>query len=92
MEPTPNEFKRDLGNIKENLKSGAESVRKNVKQGLEETGWSDRYQELAGQVQDRTKEYVDVSEDWIKEHPFYTVLGAAAVGFVAGLLIRGGRD
>ncbi|XGC82126.1 YqjD family protein [Bdellovibrio bacteriovorus] len=92
MEPTPNDFKRDLGNIKENLKSGAESVRKNVKQGIEETNWREKYEDLQEQIQSRASDAVDASEDFIKEHPFYTVLGAAAVGLVAGLLLRGGRD
>ncbi|UOF02380.1 DUF883 family protein [Bdellovibrio reynosensis] len=92
MEPTPNDFKRDLGNIKDNLKSGAENVRKNVKQGIEETNWREKYEDLQEQIQSRASDAVDASEDFIKEHPFYTVLGAAAVGLVAGLLIRGGRD
>lgn len=92
MEPTPNDFKRDLGSIKENLKSGAENVRKNVKQGIEETNWREKYEDLQEQIQSRASDAVDASEDFIKEHPFYTVLGAAAVGLVAGLLLRGGRD
>nr|WP_295900911.1 hypothetical protein [uncultured Bdellovibrio sp.] len=77
METTPNDFKNSIGNIKENVKKG-------VKQELQSSGWEDRYHA----VQDKEREAMDVSEDFVKAHPYYTILGAATVGFVAGMLIR----
>ncbi|KYG60339.1 YqjD family protein [Bdellovibrio bacteriovorus] len=77
METTPNDFRSNLGNIKENVKQG-------VKQELDKSGWTDTY----NMAQDRAREAMDASEEFVKAHPFYTVLGAAAVGLVAGLLIR----
>lgn len=73
MEKTPNEFRSNIGSFKEN-----------VQQSLEESGWTDRYHT----VQAKAREAVDASEEFVKEHPFYTVLGAATVGFVAGMLLR----
>lgn len=77
METTPNDFRSNLGNIKEN-------VTQSVKQEMQRSGWEDRYHV----VQDKAREAVDASEEFVKAHPFYTVLGAATVGFVAGMLIR----
>lgn len=77
METTPNDFRSNLGNIKEN-------VTQSVKHEMQRSGWEDRYHA----VQDKAREAVDASEEFVKAHPFYTVLGAATVGFVAGMLIR----
>lgn len=76
METTTGEFRKNLGDIKENVAAK-----------LEKSAWNDRYHA----VQAKAQEAVEVSEDFVKEHPLYTVLGAAAIGFVAGMLIRGGR-
>jgi|GEM_PF-1917788 len=77
METTPNDFRSNLNNVKENVKQG-------LKQQLDRSGWTDRYEA----VQDKAKQAADASEDFIKAHPFYTILGATAVGFIAGMLIR----
>lgn len=71
METTPNDFRANLGHIKESVKKNAKS----------------EYQAL----QDKTRQAVDASEEFVKAHPFYTILGAATVGFVAGMLIRRNR-
>lgn len=42
-------------------------------------------------AKERASEAVHASEDFVKKYPFYTVLGAAAVGFLAGAIIRSGR-
>lgn len=73
METTTGEIRKKMGDIKEN-----------VAQSLEKSAWSDRYHA----VESRVKEGVDASEEFVKAHPFYTILGAAAVGFVAGALIN----
>lgn len=77
METTPNDFRSNLGTMKDNVK-------KNLKQELDDRGWTDRYHNL----QESARDAMDASEDFVKEHPYYTVLGAAAVGFIAGMLLR----
>ena len=39
----------------------------------------------------RAESAVSTSEDFVKDHPIATLLGAAAVGFVAGLIARRSR-
>lgn len=73
METSPSEFRSNLGSIKEG-----------ASQFLDKEQWMDRYHT----AQEKAREAVDASEDFVKAHPFYTVLGAATVGFVAGMLIR----
>ncbi|KYG64937.1 hypothetical protein AZI86_12120 [Bdellovibrio bacteriovorus] len=84
METTSNEFKKELGNIKDNVRQGANSIRQNVEQQIENSNWQERYEEL----RKRAGEAVEASEDFVKEHPYYTLLGAAAVGFLAGMILR----
>lgn len=84
METTPNEFRKDLGQIKDNVRQGANSIRQNVEQQVEESNWQERYEDL----RKRAGEAVEASEDFVKEHPYYTMLGAAAVGFLAGMILR----
>lgn len=73
METTTGEIRKKMGDIKEN-----------VAHSLEKSAWSDRYHA----VESKVREGVDASEEFVKAHPFYTILGAAAVGFVAGALIN----
>ncbi len=84
METTPNEFRKDLGQIKDNVRQGANSIRQNVEEQIEASGWQDRYEDL----RKRAGEAVEASEDFVKEHPYYTLLGAVAVGFLAGMILR----
>ncbi|MGE5085173.1 MAG: DUF883 family protein [Bacillota bacterium] len=49
--------------------------------------WEERYKA----VQEKTRQAVDSTTDFVKEHPFSTVLGAAAVGFLAGVITRSRR-
>jgi ElaB/YqjD/DUF883 family membrane-anchored ribosome-binding protein len=39
-------------------------------------------------VLDKSKEYADVADDYVRENPWSAVGMAAAVGLVLGLLIR----
>lgn len=84
METSPNEFRKDLGTIKENVRQGANSLRQNVEQQIENSGWQERYEDL----RERASQAMEASEDFVKEHPYYTLLGAATIGFVAGMLLR----
>ena len=45
--------------------------------------WQDSYEDMRYQAQQARH----ASEDFIKEHPLSTVLGAAAVGFLVGKII-----
>ncbi|WP_413584703.1 DUF883 family protein [Bdellovibrio sp. HCB274] len=49
--------------------------------------WQNGYKE----VQNRARQAVDSSTDFVNEHPVSSVLGACAVGFVAGMLLRSRR-
>jgi len=49
--------------------------------------WSDRFDTIKGRAQDA----ISTSEDFVKEHPLGTVLGACAIGFVVGLIARRNR-
>jgi ElaB/YqjD/DUF883 family membrane-anchored ribosome-binding protein len=40
------------------------------------------------EIQSRAREYVESGENLVRQHPFYAVLGAAAVGVVVGLMMR----
>ena len=44
--------------------------------------------EKAKKVAKKTEDAVEASSEFVKEHPFYTLAGAAALGFVAGVLVR----
>lgn len=76
MEPIQNDIKNSFGNIK-----------KNVKREFEGGPLKEGYREL----EKRARGAMEASEDVIREYPISTVLGAAAVGFVAAMLVRRGR-
>ena len=84
MDSTTNDIRNNLGNVKENVKQGANSIRQSVEQEIDAAGWQERYEEL----RERAATAVDASQDFVKAHPYYTILGAATVGFVAGMLLR----
>lgn len=73
METTSGEFRRRASEIKEN-----------VAHEFNRSGLRERYDAVEARVRDG----VDASEEFVREHPFYTILGAATVGFVAGVLLR----
>ncbi len=47
-----------------------------------------RLQEIEGQAVDRAKEAARVTDDYVHDHPWQAIGIAAAVGFVAGLLMN----
>ena len=49
--------------------------------------FGEAYDTIKGKAQDA----FSASADFVREHPFTTVLGACAVGFVAGLIARRSR-
>lgn len=68
---TVNEFKSDI-------KGAAKDAKSTLRNEL-----GDRYEEFRSQA----KEAVSQSENFVKEHPLSTVLGACAVGFIAGAIL-----
>ncbi|QDK38379.1 YqjD family protein [Bdellovibrio sp. NC01] len=68
---------------KSEIKSKAEDMQSDMR-----SMWADRYD----QIKSRAKDAYSTSEDFVKDHPVATVLGACAIGFVAGLLARRSRD
>ncbi|MGE5090103.1 MAG: DUF883 family protein [Candidatus Levyibacteriota bacterium] len=47
-----------------------------------------RLQELQGEAVDRAKEAARVTDDYVHDNPWWAIGGAAAIGFVAGLLMN----
>lgn len=86
MEPSTNDLKNTAdkaGNYAaDKAKQAANAVSAQVnKQGL-------RTEEIYEDVRERAEDALDASVDFVKKYPLYTVAGAAAVGFIAGALIR----
>jgi ElaB/YqjD/DUF883 family membrane-anchored ribosome-binding protein len=48
----------------------------------------DDMQEAFHRAQEQAQEMRENSEDFIRQHPISTVLGACAVGFIAGALLK----
>lgn len=70
-------------NLYGEAKSEAKSQFNEAKSELKDQ-WGDRYETIKHKAQDA----MDTTEDFVKDHPIATVLGACAVGFVAGLIAR----
>ncbi|PIS11198.1 MAG: hypothetical protein COT73_05285 [Bdellovibrio sp. CG10_big_fil_rev_8_21_14_0_10_47_8] len=64
----------------EKVKEGVKDVAKSVEDG--NPSW--RYAEVTEKAEDAYASAVDS----IKRHPYYTLAGATALGFVAGFLLR----
>ncbi|MGZ8203394.1 MAG: DUF883 family protein [Burkholderiales bacterium] len=47
-----------------------------------------RLQELEGQAMDQAKEAARATDDYVHDHPWTSIGVAAAIGFVAGLLLN----
>ncbi|WP_413291377.1 glycine zipper domain-containing protein [Bdellovibrio sp. HCB337] len=89
MEPTANELKNSASSAAQYASDKARQVASDVSDRIKkgEMNAQDIYQEARARAEDA----MDVSVDFVKKHPFSTVAGAAAIGFLAGMLIRGNR-
>ena len=89
MEPTTRNIRNEASSLRNdasNLAENAVDKAKNLASGgLSQ--FQDRAEDVYHDLQKRAREGMDVSEDIIKSHPFYAVLGACAVGFICGALI-----
>lgn len=79
---TPRELKKELNSTAQNVKGQAQEAISEFSES-----WKDGFEHAYGMIQDRTRQATDVSESFIKKHPLTTVLGAAAVGLLAGILL-----
>lgn len=91
MEPSQREIKnaaKDVGQYAaEKTKQAGSSLERagsNLQDQLSGIDLSETYQA----VQERASDAMEATVDFVKEHPFYSLMGAAAIGFVAGSLLR----
>ncbi len=67
----------------------ASQVSSQAASGLEE--FRDEAMQRYEDIEARAKELASASYDVVKTYPVYSVLGAAAIGFIAGSLLSMGR-
>ena len=73
-----NDFKGEVKSAAGDIKGAAKDAQNTLRHEL-----GDRYAEF----RDQAKEAMTQSEHYVKEHPLSTVLGACAIGFIAGALL-----
>ncbi|HEY8272729.1 MAG TPA: hypothetical protein VIG33_17680 [Pseudobdellovibrionaceae bacterium] len=86
METTPND-------LKESATSAGNYATEKARQLANAVSEKIQQQELKAEELYRTarvsaEDALDTSADFVKKHPFSTVAGAAALGFIAGILLR----
>lgn len=86
MEPTSNELKKAASSAGSYASETARQVANTVTDKLHRTEM--RAEDLYNEARHRAEVAVDNSADFVKKHPFSTVAGAAAIGFIAGALLR----
>jgi ElaB/YqjD/DUF883 family membrane-anchored ribosome-binding protein len=90
MEPTANEIKNRATSAGQYAGDKAKQVASDVSEQLERG--QNMAQDFYETARERAEDALDVSVDFVKKHPISTIAGAAAIGLVAGLLLRGRRD
>lgn len=73
----------DIANKAQQASGKAQKVVNQVKSQLSDN-WSGNYQAVQG----RAREAISTSEEFMRSHPYYTLLGAATAGLVLGMLIN----
>lgn len=87
MEPsTTNELKKAASNAGAYASETARQVANTLTDKLHRT--EVKAEEIYHAARDRAESAIDNSADFVKRHPFSTVAGAAAIGFIAGALLR----
>ncbi len=79
---TPRDLKNELNATAQNVKSQAKDAIRDMS-----GAWKESAENAYSMIQERGRQAADASEDFVKRHPFTTVLGAAAIGLVAGFLL-----
>lgn len=94
MEPTTQPSSSSIkGEVKQKVSNAKEAISDHI-DGFDRQKLQDKYYSMESSVRAGIKEVGstlregrDASEEFVKAHPFYSVLGAAAVGFIAGSLL-----
>lgn len=90
MEPSASDLKNaaaSAGNYaSDKARQVAHNVSENVSEKLDKS--QARIEDIYNTARDRAEDYYDTSIDFVKKYPVSTVAGAAAIGFIAGMLLR----
>lgn len=86
MEPSTSDLKNAAASAGTYAGDKARQVAKNVSDKLHTT--EARAEDIYHAAKERAEEYYDNSVDFVKKYPVSTVAGAAAIGFLAGVLLR----
>lgn len=89
MEPTPNDLKNTATSAGQYASDKAKQVAANVSDKIQRGERS--AQEIYEIARERAEDALDTSVAFVKRHPFATVASAAALGLIAGMLLRRSR-
>jgi len=93
METTPNELKNSVSSAGQYAADKSKQVANKAEGAIDKVSdtlhdQQKHVQEIYDSAKQRAQQAADASVDFVKRYPFYTVAGAAAIGFVAGILLR----
>ena len=89
MEPSSSQLQNQVNSAANNLASKAQQATGKAQKVVDQVkgqlsdNWSENYQAVQG----RAREAMSTSEDFMRSHPYYTLLGAATAGLVVGMLL-----
>lgn len=82
---TTKELKNEVSNGARQVARQATQKASQAAENLE--GWRDEVESRYHDVEKRAREFAGASYDVVKTYPIYSVLGAAAIGFLAGAIM-----
>lgn len=90
MEPSASDLKNAAASAGNYAGDKARQVAHNVSDKVSEKVDKSqaRIEDIYSTARDRAEDYLDTSVDFVKKYPVSTVAGAAAIGFIAGMLLR----
>ncbi len=86
MESTPSELKNSTSTAGNYASDKARQMANTVADKVHKQ--EIKAEEIYHAAKERAEDAMDSSVDFVKKHPFSTVAGAAAIGFIAGVLLR----
>lgn len=92
MEPSSssNQFQNQVSSTASNVANKAQQAAGKAQRVVDQVkgqlsdNWTDNYQAVQG----KAREAMSTSEEFMRSHPYYTVLGAATAGLVIGMLLN----
>lgn len=91
---TPNKELKEMGNgarqVANQASRKATQASASAVEGLE--GFREEIEERFHDVEKRAKQWADASYDVVKTYPVYSILGAAAIGFLAASILGRNRN